>query len=184
VLRQLRVGTLAASSEVESREVFTMTGIMKRLSELLDDSEVGYETIHHQADYRATQVAADTHTLPEEFAKTVFVWIDGQYALAVLPATHTVSVRKLSHSLGAQEVRLASEWEMKDLCPDAEVGAAPPFGNLFDLPVYVCPVLGRDESITFNAGTHTDAVRMAYEDFERLSRAQVVHMSKHEEIAA
>jgi Ala-tRNA(Pro) deacylase len=157
-----------------------MFGILKRLEELLDANSIEYEAIHHTTDYRATETAVDTHTRPGDFAKSVFIWVDGEYALAVLPATHTVSVGKLTRSLGAREVRLASEWEMKDLCPDCEVGAAPPFGNLFGLPVYVCPVLARDERITFNAGTHTDAVRMAYSDVERIVRPRVVHMSKHE----
>jgi Ala-tRNA(Pro) deacylase len=77
-------------------------------------------------------------------------------------------------------VRLASEWEMQDLCPDAEVGAAPPFGNLYGLPTYVSPVLTRDERITFNAGTHEDAVRMAYADWDRLVGPKVIPMSRHE----
>jgi prolyl-tRNA editing enzyme YbaK/EbsC (Cys-tRNA(Pro) deacylase) len=103
-----------------------MAEIVKRLHELLDDSGVEYEIIHHRQDVTAEQTAADTHTPKREFAKTVFVWIDGQYALAVLPATHFVSVSKLERSLGASEVRLASEFEMGDLCLDCEVGAAPP----------------------------------------------------------
>ena len=90
----------------------------------------------------------------------------------------------MTDGLGADEVRLAAEWEMPELCPGAEVGAAPPLGSLFDLPVYVCPVLTRDERITFNAGSHTDAVRIAYADFERLERPTVVPMSRHEEESA
>lgn len=158
-----------------------MSGIMKRLVEMLDENGIEYEVIHHHADYRARETALDTHTRPEEFAKTVFVRIDGQFGLAVLPSTHSVSVGRLGRSLEAHEVRLASEWEMKDLCPDAEVGAAPPFGNLFDLPVYVCPALTQDEHITFNAGSHTEAVRLRYGDFEKLVHPRVVHMARHEE---
>jgi Ala-tRNA(Pro) deacylase len=158
-----------------------MSEIVKRLHELLDDSGVEYEIIHHRQDVTAEQTAADTHTSKREFAKTVFVWVDGQYALAVLPATHFVSVSKLERGLDASEVRLASEFEMGDLCLDCEVGAAPPFGNLYDLPVYVCPVLAQDERITFNAGTHQDAVRMRYADFERLVQPKIVPMSRHEE---
>jgi Ala-tRNA(Pro) deacylase len=158
-----------------------MSEILQRLHDLLDESGVNYEVIHHHPDYRADKTAEDTHTPASEFAKTVFLWIDGSYALAVLPATHTVSERKLARSLGAEEIRLASEWEMVDLCPDVEVGAAPPFGNLYDLPVYVSPLLTRDERITFNAGTHEDAVRMSYADFHRLVQPHVVPMSRHED---
>ena len=160
-----------------------MSEILGRLHKLLDEAGVEYQILHHPPDYRARQTAADTHTPPREFAKTVFLWVDGHYALPVLPASHTVSVRKLSRSLGAEEVRLASEFEMQDLCPDVEVGAAPPFGNLYDLPVYGSPVLERDEQITFNAGTHQDAVRMRYADFAGLVKPKVVSMSKHEDEA-
>lgn len=157
-----------------------MAGITKRLRDLLDANDIEYELIHHHADYRAEHTAADTHTPQREFAKTVFLWVDGSYALAVLPASHSVSMRKLCRNLPAREVRLASEWEMEDLCPDAEVGAAPPFGNLYGLPVYLSPVLAQDERITFNAGSHTDVVRILYSDFERLVQPRVVSLSKHE----
>lgn len=158
-----------------------MSDVAKRLHDLLDESGVDYEIIHHKPDYRAEQTALDTHTPPKDFAKTVVLWIDGQYALAALPADHTVSERKLRRSIGAEDVRLAAEWEMEDLCPDCEIGAAPPFGVLYGLPTYVCPLLAEDEQITFNAGTHRDAVRMSWQDFERLVKPRVASMSKHED---
>jgi Ala-tRNA(Pro) deacylase len=157
-----------------------MTGIAKRLHDLLDERDVDYEILHHRDDFRAQSTAADTHTPPLEFAKTVFLWIDGKYAIAVLPATHFVAESKLARSLGAEKVRLASEFEMQDLVPECEIGAAPPFGNLYGLPVYVSPVLARDERITFNAGSHRDAVRMKYEDFERLVEPRIVPLARHE----
>jgi len=155
--------------------------IMERLRELLGSNGIEYEIIQHGADFRARKTAADTETPAAEFAKTVLIFVDGQPAMAVLPATHTIAITKLEESLGADEVRLAAEWEMPSLCPGAEVGAAPPFGSLFDLPVYVCPVLARDDRITFNAGTHTTAVRVAYAEFEKLERPRVVPMSRHDE---
>ena len=161
-----------------------MSEISTRLHELLDASQIDYEIIHHRPDIRARTTAEDTHTPPGEFAKTVFVWVDGAYALAVLPATHSVSTARLARALGAEEVRLATEWEMEDLCPDVEVGAAPPFGNLWELPTYVSPALAADETITFNAGTHEDAVRMRFADFERLVEPRTVSMARHESPAA
>jgi Ala-tRNA(Pro) deacylase len=152
-----------------------------RLQKLLDASGVDYEVLHHREDFRARSTAADTHTPPIEFAKTVVLWVDGSYALAVLPATHFVSEHKLAKSLGADEVRLASEFEMQDLLPDCEVGAAPPIGLLFGLPTYASPVLARDEHITFNAGTHRDALRMTWADYERLAKPTLVSLSRHEE---
>ncbi|MDH3519788.1 MAG: hypothetical protein OEM49_04965 [Myxococcales bacterium] len=158
-----------------------MSGITKRLQELLDSSGVEYTTIRHRDDFRAKTTALDTDTPLQEFAKTVFIWVDGSYAIAVLPASHFVAESKLESQLGAEKVRLASEFEMQDLCPDCEVGAAPPFGNLYGLPTYASPILARDEHITFNAGTHRDAVRMSYADYERLVRPEVMSLSRHEE---
>ncbi len=155
--------------------------ILPALHKLLDENHVEYEILHHPTDYRARATAADTHTPPVEFAKAVFLWIDGGYAVAAVPATHFVAPSRMARAIGANEIRLASEFEMADLCPDCAVGAAPPIGSLFGLPTYASPVLARDEKITFNAGTHEDAVRMRWSDFERLVEPRVVPLGRHEE---
>jgi Ala-tRNA(Pro) deacylase len=157
-----------------------MLAMAPRLQEFLDEHGVEYEAIHHRLDYRACKTAQDTHTPPGEFAKTVFVRVDGRIVMAVLPASKTVALGKLRRGLGARDVQLAREWEFSELCPDCEPGAAPPFGNLYDLPVYVSPALTRDDEITFNAGSHEDAVRMAYGDFERLVKPRVLPLSRHD----
>jgi Ala-tRNA(Pro) deacylase len=154
-----------------------------RLQKLLDESGVEYQIIHHPEVFRARTTAATTSTPPEEFAKTVVLWIDGGFALAVLPATHYVAPSRLAHAIGAEHVRLASEFEMKDLVPDCEVGAAPPFGGLFGLPTYASALLAEDERITFNAGSHRDAVRMRWADYKRLVQPHIEHLSHHEEKA-
>ena len=158
-----------------------MAPIDPRLQRLLDEQQVEYEMIHHREDFRARTTAEDTHTPPEEFAKTVLVRVDDRYALAVLPATHHVAPGHLAKAIGAREVTLASESEVQELMTGCEVGAAPPFGSFYDLPVYASPFLARDERITFNAGTHRDAVRMAWADYERLAKPEIVHLSRHEE---
>jgi Ala-tRNA(Pro) deacylase len=155
--------------------------MLKRLQDLLERADAEYEMIHHKPDVRARETAADTHTAPDEFAKTVVVDVDGEFALAVLPATHSLAPAKLERSLGAQSVRLAEEWELEPLFPDVELGSVPPFGSLFNMAVFICPNLTRDVDITFNAGTHSDAVRMRYADFERLEQPTVAAMSRHEE---
>jgi Ala-tRNA(Pro) deacylase len=154
-----------------------MPGIAARLQRFFDEEDVGYERIHHHADYTAKQTAVDTETPAQEFAKTVFIWIDGRYAMAVLPANQLVVPSKICDALEAKEVRLATEEDAARLCPDCDVGAAPPFGNLYDLPVYVSPSLTEDERITFNAGSHEEAVRMAYRDFEKLVQPHVIPLS-------
>lgn len=155
--------------------------ILPALQKLLDAHHVEYEILHHPVDYRARATAEDTHTPPAEFAKAVFLWIDGGYAVAALPATHFVAPSRMARAVGAEEIRLASEFEMADLCPNCEVGAAPPIGALFGLKTYASPVLARDERITFNAGSHQDAVRMSWADFERVVAPEIVPLGRHEE---
>ncbi len=157
-----------------------MTDIAPRLQRFLDEERVSYEHVRHRTDYTSKQAAVDTETPEREFAKTVFVTIDGQPAMAVLPASRFVDEVTLRDSLGANEVCLADEDRVAALCPDCAVGAAPPFGNLYDLPVYVSPELREDERITFNAGSHEHALRMAYADFERLVRPRIVRLSEHD----
>jgi Ala-tRNA(Pro) deacylase len=139
---------------------------------------VRYDVIHHQRDYTAPAAAADTHTPGRQFAKTVALWADGRYLMAVLPAHHTVDLGALRKTLGAQTVNLASEDELEALYPDCEPGAMPPFGPLYHMPVYVSDELPQNDTITFNAGTHAEAIRMAYRDFARLVQPHVVALSK------
>ncbi|HJV47879.1 MAG TPA: YbaK/EbsC family protein [Geothrix sp.] len=139
-----------------------------RLKEFLDANGVKYLTIPHRQAYTAMEVAETAHVRGQDMAKTVIVDLDGRLAMAVLPATKHVSVSRLEKSTGAQHVEIAHEGEFRFDFPDCEVGAMPPFGNLFNMEVLVDPDLAQDEEIVFNAGTHAEVVRMAYKDFDRL----------------
>ena len=139
-----------------------------KVTAFLDANHVPYEVIHHRVDYTAQETAADTHTPGREFAKTVILDVGAGHAMAVLPALYRLDLDKLRHAVGTRQISLASELEMSQLCPDCDVGAEPPLGNLYDMPVYVDETLEKDETITFNGGTHDDAIRMRYEDFKRL----------------
>ncbi len=154
-----------------------MASLSTRLKSLLDQNGVAYEAIRHAADYTAQETAAHTHTKGREFAKPVVLRVDGAYVMAVVPAHRKVDLRRVRQALGAKEARLATEEELRKICPDCELGAEPPFGNLYDLPVYVSPELAHDERITFNAGTHMDALRIRWEDYERLVRPKVLDLS-------
>lgn len=153
---------------------------LSRLQRLLDEAGVDYTQIHHRRDFRATQTALDTRTPREEFAKTVFVWVDGKPAMAVLPASKHLSPAKLRKALGAKQVRLATELDAKNLCGDCETGAAPPFGVLYDLPVYASRSLEKDEEITFNGGTHEEAFRLAFDDWVRLAKPRIVPLARRD----
>jgi Ala-tRNA(Pro) deacylase len=139
-----------------------------RLKEFLRKNNVNFETIVHPNVYTAQGVAAATHTPGKEFAKTVILNVDGAFAMAVLPAADVVDLALLEKDLGAAKVRMADEGEFASLFPDCEVGAMPPFGPLYNLPVYADETLAEDDWIVFNAGSHREAIRMAFQDFKRL----------------
>ena len=140
----------------------------KRLKEFLDQEQVKYVSLRHSPAYTAQEVAQSVHVSGREMAKTVILMVNGQMAMAVLPANRKILLHDLAEQLGAAEARFATEEEFKARFPDCETGAMPPFGNLYGLPVYVAPGLEFGDEIIFNAGTHTEVIRMAYRDFERL----------------
>jgi Ala-tRNA(Pro) deacylase len=139
-----------------------------KLKEFLDGAGVKYVVVSHAPAYTAQEVAASAHIPGRELAKTVMVKVDGKMAMAVLPANYVVDFAKLKKMSGASSVELASEDEFRNLFPECEVGAMPPFGTLYDMPVFVERSLAEDEEIAFNAGSHKELFRMAYKDFEDL----------------
>lgn len=139
-----------------------------KLKSFLDERQVKYITIQHSTAYTSQEVAAKMHIHGWELAKTTILKVDGRFVMAVLPAPCQVDLDRFREVAGAQSVSLASEKEFKDLFPGCDVGAMPPFGNLYGLPVYLEERLARDASIAFNAGTHTEAIRMDFADFARL----------------
>jgi len=140
----------------------------QQLKQYLDEQGVRYEVLSHAPAFTSQEVAAEAHVPGRQFAKTVAIRIDDRLALAVLPATDQVDLEALKASVGAQTVDLASEEEFADRFPGCELGAMPPFGNLYDMEVFVSPRLARADAIAFNAGTHSEAVKLAYADFARL----------------
>lgn len=148
---------------------------IQKLVEYLDQQDVKYVVITHSRAFTMQEIAAATHIPGKELAKTVVVDIDGRLALAVLPASQKADLELLREQVRAKEVTLAKEREFQDRFPDCEPGAMPPFGKLYDMDVYVADTLAEDEEIAFNAGSHTELVRMAYRDFERLAQPQVIH---------
>ncbi len=152
---------------------------VQRLKEFLDKNKVRYVTISHSEAFTAQQVAASAHIPGQELAKTVMVKVDGKMAMAVLPASYQVDFSLLKETTGTDKVELASEEEFKGFFPGCDVGAMPPFGNLYDMDVYVAESLTEDEEIAFNAGSHTELIRMSYDDFERLVRPKVLRFSAY-----
>jgi len=149
----------------------------QQLKSFLDSNHVKYKTITHSPEYTAQEVAASAHIPGKELAKTVIVKVDGEFAMAVLPATTHLSLSRLRTAAGAGDAEIASEDEFEKLFPDCELGAMPPFGNLYDMPVFAAEQLTEDEQIAFNAGSHSELVQLAYSDFDKLVHPKVVALS-------
>lgn len=156
--------------------------ILKRLMEFLDQQKVKYVVVSHSPAFTAQEVAATAHIPGEEIAKTVMVKVDGTMAMAVVPASYMVDFRLLKEATGAKKIELAPESEFKDLFPECDVGAMPPFGNLYSLGVLVSDTLIGDEEISFNAGSHRELVKMAFKDFDRLVKPKVLKFSVKKKI--
>ena len=145
-----------------------------KLQEYLDSQHVRYVSVKHSPAFTAQEIAAAAHIPGKDIAKTIVVKLDGEMALVVLPAPKMVRLNHLRAEMGVVRAELASEEEFKGRFPDCEVGAMPPFGNLYEMDTLVEESLARDGEIAFNAGTHTELIRMAYSDFERLVRPKVL----------
>lgn len=149
----------------------------RKLKEFLDAQHIHHESIPHSTAYTAQGIAAVTHISGKELAKTVIVKLDDKFAMAVLPASLQVDLELLKAATGAKTAGLASEREFREKFPDCETGAMPPFGNLYDMPVYVEERLTKDKEIAFNAGTHNELIKLAYQDFANVVKPVVLKFS-------
>ena len=150
---------------------------VQKLKSFLDDNQVRYTTIIHSPAFTAQEIAHVAHIPGSELAKTVMVKLDGQLVEAVLPASQQVDLEVFRTAVGAREAELAMEAEFDHCFPDCEVGAMPPYGNLYGMQVYVSPSLSADKQIAFNAGSHSELICMLYKDFERLVRPMKIPLS-------
>ncbi|HME88024.1 MAG TPA: YbaK/EbsC family protein [Chthoniobacterales bacterium] len=138
----------------------------------MKENKVRYETLHHPEALTAQRVAQAEHVKGRRHAKVVMVKSGEQHAMAVLPADHRIDLQKLKKVIG-KSVSFETEQEFRALFPDCAIGAMPPFGNLYSVPTYVDRSLSQEEYIVFEAGTHTDAIKLNYRDYERIVKPQV-----------
>jgi Ala-tRNA(Pro) deacylase len=146
--------------------------IPKRLIDCLDESKVGYEILHHPEAVTAQRIAQAEHVKGRHHAKVVMVKSGEQHLMTVLPAHHQIDLAKVEKAIG-KTASLNTEQEFKSLFPDCAVGAMPPFGNLYSLPTYVDKSLAEEDYIVFEAGTHTDAIKLSYRDYEKIVKPRV-----------
>ena len=146
--------------------------IPKRLIDCLDENKANYEILRHPEAITAQRIAEAEHVKGRHHAKVVMLKSGGQHLMAVLPAEHLIDLEKLATFFG-KDVSFESEREFESLFPDCAVGAMPPFGNLYGVPTYVDKSLAEEDYIVFEAGTHTEAIKLSYHDYEKIVKPQV-----------
>ena len=159
-------------------EVIDVT-VLKKLKDYLEQNQVSYELGYHVRVYTAQEIAAAQHVPGKEMAKVVMLKADGKSVMLVLPASYRVEMKKLKGVLNSKKVVMVKEEEFQELFPDCEIGAMPPFGNLYNLEVWVDQVLTEDDFIVFRAGSHVETLRIKYSDYARLVSPKVGDFSVH-----
>ena len=145
-----------------------------KLKAFLDSQNVKFVSITHSLAFTGLEIAKSAHIPTKQLAKTVILKIDGEPAMMVLPAAYQIDMENLSQALQGATIELATEQEFFKWFPDCEVGAMPPFGNLYDMKVYVAERMTENEEIVFNAGTHSEVIQMPYEDYEKLVQPTMI----------
>jgi len=147
---------------------------VKQLKEFLDQHHVKYVVMTHSPAFTAMEIAQAAHVSGKQLVKTVIVSLDGRMAMVMVPANDKINFAKLCEVLSVVDANLASEMEFKNKFPGCEVGAMPPFGNLYDMPVFASSQLSKQDHVLFNAGSHSEVMQMMWHDFERLVKPKVV----------
>ncbi len=148
-------------------------GIPEKVIDFLDSRHILYKQCTHSPAYTAQGLAHVQHVSGKELAKVVMVMSKGRLVMTVLPASHRLELHLLARLMNTDDIRLATEEEFQNIFPDCELGAMPPFGNLYDLEVWVDPALREHESIVFNAGSHVETIQMSFADFQRFVNPKV-----------
>lgn len=155
---------------------------LTKLKKYLDENKIKYIIISHSSAYTAQEIAARAHIRGRELAKTVLLKVDGKMVMAVLPASYKINFEQLAKELNSSNVRLAYEQEFMDRFPDCEIGAMPPFGNLYGMEVFVAKSLMQDEEISFNACSHTELIKLSLKDFVSLVKPKIIQFSMQSKV--
>jgi Ala-tRNA(Pro) deacylase len=146
--------------------------IPKRLVDCLEENKIHYEILQHPEALSAQRIAQAEHVKGRHQAKVVMVKVGTRHIMTVLPADHRIDPEKLAKIFG-QSVSIEREEEFQSLFPDCAIGAMPPFGSLYGVPTYVDKSLAEEDYIVFEAGTHTDAIKLGYRDYEKIVKPQI-----------
>lgn len=154
------------------------------LREYLDKHNVKYIVVSHSPAFTAQGIAALAHVPGKELAKTVMVKLDGKLSMAVLPASFHVDLAQLKRAAGVKTIELAAENDFRESFPECELGAMPPFGNLYGIDVLADESLGKDKEIVFNACSHRELIRLSWQDYKQLVNPRVLNFAAGKSAAA
>ncbi len=148
------------------------------IQEFLARRDIPFEVLEHRQTFDAQRMAEAVHVSGHHVGKTVMLRTGGpdHFVVAVVPASHHIDFEKVRGAIGCEQVELATEEEISQRCPDCEVGALPPFGSQYAMKTIVDEVLAQDEEIIFEGTTHTEAVKMKYDDFRKLEEPLVASL--------
>lgn len=149
---------------------------VNKVKEYLEKNNVKFVSMTHSPAFTSQEIAAAAHVSGKHMAKTVITKMDGQFAMVVIPANQHINFSNLRSASGVKTADLASESEFKDKFPGCEVGAMPPFGELYGMPVYLAASLSNDENLVFNAGSHSELMQVSYADFARLAKPTLLEI--------
>ena len=149
------------------------------LQSYLDEMGVRYRLSYHATAYTAQDLAMVEHVPGRKVIKPVVVRADGEFVMCALPASHRVDLDELRKQLDARDVSLAEEQKLSELFPDCELGAEPPVGRLYGMTTLMDESLVKDDRVTFQAGTHNNAVTMTMAEYRRLAQPEMAHFARH-----
>lgn len=148
-----------------------------RINDFLEEAGVKYQVTEHKPTFTAQRMAAEEHEAGRFVAKPVIIKADGNYMMCVLPGCCKIDLGALKDQLGVASVELADESDIATMFDDCELGAEPPFGNLYHLTTIIDKTLLRDDHLLFQAGTHQKAIRMSFDDYNKLVEPKVLDFS-------
>lgn len=151
----------------------------KRLRNFLDSNKAHYQTINHPIAFSALELSEITHIPGNHLAKSVIVKTPTKMLMCVVRANDVVDIELLKKALDQKDISLATEQEFAREFPDCEVGAMPPFGNLYEMDVYVSDDLAKDKEIFFNAGNHSEVIKLSYKEYNELVHPKIVRITAH-----
>jgi Ala-tRNA(Pro) deacylase len=145
---------------------------------LLDQLDIKYRVSRHPTAYTAQMLAEIEHVPGRKVIKPVVVQADGEFVMCALPATYRVDLDELKAQLQVTDVKIVDEPRLTELFPDCELGAAPPIGRMFGMTTLMDESLTADDHVTFQAGTHRDAVTMSLADYRRAAQPEIAHFGR------